>query len=562
MPARYTRAGAEHAIRDPQLPCVCAIFLGVGAIDTGQLIAGHYRVVEHIGTGAMGVVWRAIDERLERTVAVKQILAQPGLSETERANVRQRAMREARNAARLQHAHAIVVFDIAEHDGDPCLVMEYLPSRSLSAILTERPALPLADVARMGEQVASALVAAHRAGIVHRDVKPGNVLIDDNGTSKLTDFGISRAAGDLTLTQTGLIGGTPAYLAPELARGADPTPSSDVFALGATLYHALEGQPAYGTSTNQLALLYTAANGQIIPPQQAGLATALLMNLLRTEPEDRPTMEEARARLASVAARAGEPQGTLVSPPLHRVGRQPAAVGINAPGPAPTSPPPPAWPHADGGAGSEADQPSASTTRSELATSTADTEPAAAPSTEPPRRKRHTTALLSVVGVAAALIVAGVVYLVLNSTSGGQDQPTQQAGPPPPPPPSPSAAPTSARASTQPDTLGQTPTASRVEFRPAGERVVDFYSFPSGAAASWNMLTPAAQRIFGDEQAFTDYWSQFGSVYSNSAVGAYNEDGSANISITVVHDGGSTQKTLRVVDAGGQLLIDADPRIS
>ncbi|TVT28403.1 serine/threonine protein kinase, partial [Amycolatopsis rhizosphaerae] len=291
------------------------------------MIAGHYRLVEHIGSGAMGVVWRAVDERLERAVAVKQILAQPGMSEAERNSMRQRAMREAKNAARLQHPNAIVVFDVAEHDGDPCLVMEYLPSKSLSAVIAEHGTLPLGQVVKIGEQVASALVAAHRAGIVHRDIKPANILIDEHGTAKITDFGISRAAGDLTLTQTGLIGGTPAYLAPELARGSDPAPASDVFSLGATLYHALEGQPPYGNSSNQLALLYTAANGQVIPPRQSGKATALLMSLLRGEPEDRPTMAQAKERLAALAA--GEPEanaGTLVSPPVYGAGRQPAAV--------------------------------------------------------------------------------------------------------------------------------------------------------------------------------------------------------------------------------------------
>ncbi|MFT7873230.1 MULTISPECIES: serine/threonine-protein kinase, partial [Amycolatopsis] len=272
----------------------------------------------------MGVVWRATDVRLERTVAIKQILPQPGVSETERDNMRQRAMREAKNAARFQHPNAIVVFDIAEHNGDPCLVMEYLDGPSLSTILAEEGTLPLGRVARIGEQVASALVAAHRAGIVHRDVKPGNILIDRTGTAKITDFGISRAAGDMTLTATGLIGGTPAYLAPELARGADPVPSSDVFALGATLYQAIEGTTPYGNTTNQLALLYAAANGQINPPVQAGAATALLMSLLRSEPGERPSMAEARERLAALART--EPGGMTASPPLLSggAGRKPA----------------------------------------------------------------------------------------------------------------------------------------------------------------------------------------------------------------------------------------------
>ena len=143
---------------------------GVGAIDTGQLIAEHYRLVERIGSGGTGVVWRAVDERLQRSVAVKQIHIKASLPESERDVVRQRAIREARNAARFQHPNAIVVFDITEHDGDPCLVMEFMKAKSLAAVLSAQGTLPLTQVSRIGEQVASALISAHQEGIVHRDV--------------------------------------------------------------------------------------------------------------------------------------------------------------------------------------------------------------------------------------------------------------------------------------------------------------------------------------------------------------------------------------------------------
>ncbi|MGH3431513.1 MAG: serine/threonine-protein kinase, partial [Thermocrispum sp.] len=263
----------------------------------------------------MGVVWRAVDERLERSVAVKKVVGQHGLSPADRAELHARAMREAKNAARLQHPNAIMVFDITEHEGDPCLVMEYLKGRSLSELLAERGTLPVPEVARIGEQVASALRAAHQAGIVHRDVKPGNILIDAAGITKLTDFGISRAQGDMTLTATGLVGGTPAYLAPELARGADPAPASDVFALGATLYHAIEGHSPYGSNPNQLALLHTAASGRIEPPRHAGSATALLMSMLRPEPGDRIGMTQTVHRLAKVAAGGGVPDAPVAEMP-------------------------------------------------------------------------------------------------------------------------------------------------------------------------------------------------------------------------------------------------------
>ena len=239
-------------------------------IDTGQVIAGHYRVLERIGSGGMGVVWRARDERLQRVVAIKQLLLQPGLSAVETANARQRTLREARIAARLQHTNAIVVFDVAEHEGEPCLVLEYMASRSLAAVLAERGTLPAAEVAGIGRQVASALAAAHAAGIVHRDVKPGNILIGDTGLAKITDFGVSRAAGDATVTQTGMMAGTPAYLAPEVARGQQPTPASDVFSLGATLYAAVEGHSPFGTTQNQLAMLHAAAAGYVAPPRHGG----------------------------------------------------------------------------------------------------------------------------------------------------------------------------------------------------------------------------------------------------------------------------------------------------
>ncbi len=178
--------------------------------EDGRLVAGRYRLISRIGTGAMGVVWRAHDERLNRTVAVKKLLLSPGLPEDEAAEAVERCMREGRIAARLHHANAISVFDVVDEDGAPCLIMEYLPSKSLAMVLTEQGPLDPYEVARIGALSASALVAAHAAGIVHRDIKPGNILLGDDGSVKITDFGISRAADDVTVTKTGMIAGTPA----------------------------------------------------------------------------------------------------------------------------------------------------------------------------------------------------------------------------------------------------------------------------------------------------------------------------------------------------------------
>jgi serine/threonine protein kinase len=269
--------------------------------DEGRLVAGRYRLVHRIGTGAMGVVWTAHDERLNRTVAVKRLLLQPGLPPEEQAEAVARCMREGRIAARLHHPNAISVFDVVDEDGAPCLIMEYLPSKSLAMVMSERGPLPAREVARIGAQSAAALAAAHAAGIVHRDVKPGNILLGDDGTVKITDFGISRATDDVTVTKTGMIAGTPAYLAPESAVGNDPTPASDVFSLGSTLYAAVEGEPPFGLTENTLQLLHAVAAGRINPPQLAGPLTGVLVAMLAAEPEQRPTTSRTRDLLHAIA---------------------------------------------------------------------------------------------------------------------------------------------------------------------------------------------------------------------------------------------------------------------
>ncbi|MDR7302570.1 serine/threonine-protein kinase [Haloactinomyces albus] len=269
--------------------------------DEGRLVAGRYRVQRRIGSGAMGVVWECVDERLHRTVAVKQLLLQPGLDPGEAEEARQRAMREGRIAARLQHAHAVSVYDVAEDEGQPVLVMEFLPSTSLASMMSEHGPLPPREVARIGAQVASALGAAHSAGVVHRDIKPGNILLGQDGTVKITDFGISRAQGDVAVTKTGMLAGTPAYLSPDVACGEEPTGASDVFSLGATLYAAIEGRPPFGQSENTLALLHAVAAGRVEHPQNSGPMSEPLMAMLQARVEDRPDMAQVREMLQAVA---------------------------------------------------------------------------------------------------------------------------------------------------------------------------------------------------------------------------------------------------------------------
>ena len=297
------------------------------------LIADRYRLEERIGVGAMGVVWRAADELLGRTVAMKELLAVPtGESGPELEESRLRILREGRIGARLHHPHVISMFDVVIHEDRPWLVMEYLPSESLAARITREGPLSTVETADIGRQMADGLAAAHLAGVVHRDVKPGNVLIAADGLVKLTDFGVSRAVDEVQLTRTGVIAGTPAYLAPEVAQGRQPTAASDVFALGATLYAAVEGEPPFGLDDNAYALLHKVATGDPEPPRQAGALTGVLMRLLSVDPEDRPSAAQARDLLAGVATSGRAASGGAA----HRRGAGPAewfarvAAGVGA----------------------------------------------------------------------------------------------------------------------------------------------------------------------------------------------------------------------------------------
>jgi serine/threonine protein kinase len=263
-----------------------------GMVD--GLIAGRYRLVERLGSGSMGEVWRAHDERLDRTVAVKQLLPLTGIAAQRGTEF---AMREARITARLRHPNAVTVHDVVEHDGQPCLVMSYVPGPPLAG---SGPLAPV-EAARIGQQVASALAAAHEVGIVHRDVKPDNVLRTEDGTAMITDFGISRMAGDASRTGPGIVVGTPAYLAPEVAAGADASYASDVFSLGATLYAAVQGTPPFGFNDNTIALLQSVAACDVPPPTRAGPLGPVLMWMLRREPTARPTMAQVSDALGAVA---------------------------------------------------------------------------------------------------------------------------------------------------------------------------------------------------------------------------------------------------------------------
>jgi serine/threonine protein kinase len=265
------------------------------------LIGGRYRLVRRVGSGGMGIVWEASDERLERRVALKQLYRQSEASPAEAEVANRRAMREARTAARLHHPHAVSVFDVVEQDGQLWLVMPFIASITLAAVLQEVGPLQPDEAAKMGAQVASALTAAHAVGIVHRDVKPGNILIAEDGTALISDFGIAYGLGDATLTSSGMIHGTPAYLAPEIARGDGANFASDVFSLGSTLYSAMEGRPPFGTDDNTMALLHRVASGQFPAPQHCGPLTPLVLDMLSADPSRRPSMRAVADSLARLS---------------------------------------------------------------------------------------------------------------------------------------------------------------------------------------------------------------------------------------------------------------------
>ncbi|MBB6120795.1 serine/threonine-protein kinase [Nocardiopsis algeriensis] len=294
--------------------------------DSGRVLAHRYRLDEVIGAGGMGRVWKGVDTLLDRQVAVKELTTPPNLPAHEVEVLRTRMLREARSAAQLSHPSIITVFDVAEEDGLPWIVMELVRGRSLGDIIRDEGVLPVDRVADIGEQMAAGLAEAHGNGIVHRDVKPGNVLIAGNDRAVLTDFGIALLDGATHLTSTGLLIGSPSYLAPEIAHGHSATPASDVWSLGITLYQALEGTLPFDRPTPVATL--TAIVTQDLPaPVNAGPLAPLLRDLCRKEPEDRPGIVEVRARLREIreAASAAVPTATAAGKKTAVVPAEPAA---------------------------------------------------------------------------------------------------------------------------------------------------------------------------------------------------------------------------------------------
>jgi hypothetical protein len=268
---------------------------------TETLVAGRYRVIRALGAGGMGRVWLARDELLCRDVAIKEIVLPFGLPEAEREELRLRTLREARAAARLSHPNVVQIYDVQSGDEQPWIVMEYVRSRSLLQVIEENGPLPVEQVAGIGLAVLSALDAANRVGVLHRDVKPSNVLIADDGRVVLTDFGSAMIdEGEGALTRTGVILGSPQYIAPERVDNGVSTPEADLWSLGATLYAAVEGRPPYTRSTTLRSLIALTTD----KPDQTRLAGPLkpvLLGLLQRNPQARLTPKEVEQRLRKLA---------------------------------------------------------------------------------------------------------------------------------------------------------------------------------------------------------------------------------------------------------------------
>ena len=280
------------------------------AASTGRMVAGRYLLQTTIGRGAMGTVWRARDTVLDRDVAVKEVRLRgpvPSVSVmTEETRIlHERTLREARTAARLNHPAVVTIFDVVEADGSPWIVMELVEARSLDQVLTEDGPLRPHQAADLGARVLGALACAHAAGILHRDVKPSNVLLGPGSRVVLTDFGIATLEGDSGLTQAGMVMGTPGFTAPERIRGDPASPASDLWSLGATLYAAVEGRGPFDDRGNSIAILAAIANSEAPRPRAAGPLRPVIEALLNRDPQARPDAAAVGRLLAAARTASG-----------------------------------------------------------------------------------------------------------------------------------------------------------------------------------------------------------------------------------------------------------------
>ncbi|MET9620964.1 MULTISPECIES: serine/threonine-protein kinase [unclassified Streptomyces] len=362
---------------------------GTGA-DTaaGLVLAGRYRLGETIGRGGMGKVWRAHDEVLHRIVAVKELTAGRFVAEADRLVLHARTQKEARAAARITHPGVVTVHDVLEHDDRPWIVMQYVDGPSLADAAKESGTIEPREAARIGLHVLGALRAAHAAGVLHRDVKPGNVLLARDGRVLLTDFGIAAIEGDSTITRTGELVGSIDYLAPERVRGGDPGPASDLWSLGATLYTAVEGTSPFRRSS-PISTMQAVVTEEPPHPEKAGALAPVIVALLRKDPEQRPRADEA-GRMLLDAMEGRSPASAQAYVPTQRV-QQEQLTSATAELPAPERP---------------------SATSATVPTPTA---PPAPPASGKGRGRWRTAVLAAVL---AGLVAGGAVFTAMHYSGG------------------------------------------------------------------------------------------------------------------------------------------------
>ncbi|MET7456979.1 protein kinase [Streptomyces sp. NPDC005574] len=356
-----------------------------------RLIAGRYRLLSPLGEGGMGTVWRARDEVLHREVAVKEVRAPAGLPDSEVERLYARLEREAWAAARVANRNVVTVYDVATQDGRPWIVMELVRGVSLADALEAEGPLDPRRAAHIGAEVLAALRAAHAAGVLHRDVKPANVLLSNDGRVVLTDFGIATVEGSSALTMTGEVIGSPEFLAPERALGRTPGPESDLWSLGVLLYAAVEGNSPFRQNT-PLSTLRAIVDEELPPARRAGPLFPVIEGLLRKDPAERLPADRAEQDLRAVAAGGAPRANTLRAAPYT-----PTSTGRpeSWSSPAPTPPQSPAT--AAYGSGPSG------TTRA---------------AARPGRDRRAVVAFVA--GLAAlALAIAGLTYVLLNHDGGG-----------------------------------------------------------------------------------------------------------------------------------------------
>jgi serine/threonine protein kinase len=348
-----------------------------------RLIAGRYRLLSPLGEGGMGTVWRARDEVLHREVAVKEVRAPHGLATSEVERLYARLEREAWAAARVANRNVVTVYDVATQDGRPWIVMELVRGISLAELLDAEGPLSPQRTAHIGAEVLSALRAAHEAGVLHRDVKPANVLLSNDGRVVLTDFGIAQVEGSSALTMTGEVIGSPEFLAPERALGRTPGPESDLWSLGVLLYAAVEGNSPF-RQTTPLSTLRAIVDEELPPPYRAGPLTPVIEGLLRKDPAERLPADRAEQELRIIGAggtpRADAVQGAPYAPTMAAPFPQEPPTTPYRPAPTPASTP--------------------------VTTS------------GPPERNRRTAAVLIAGLVVLALAIAGLTYGLLNRDNG------------------------------------------------------------------------------------------------------------------------------------------------